>query len=102
MRRWGQAETWARRIGRRSAMHARGYRQNPIAAGINPDDLGVPDSIGSGGTPGPKTRDAIMLLLNAGRSDALRAAIAAAIRRAKGDANGNLSPNDEYHLSVFE
>lgn len=84
----------------------RGYRQDLIAAGTNPDDLGVPDRVKPDGIPGSETREAIMLLLNAGRSDALRAAISAEIRKTKGnpkgDAKAKLSPNDEYRLSVFE
>jgi len=80
----------------------RGYRRDLIAAGTNPDDLGVPKRVRPDGTPGSKTRDAIMLLLNAGRSDALREAIVAEIRNPKGKTKRKLSPNDQYRLSVFE
>jgi hypothetical protein len=74
------------------------YRSQLIAAGTNPDDLGIPEQLDPKGRPNAEVHDAIMLLLNAGRADALRAAIGKRIGRFQ----GGKGENDIYRRSVLE
>ncbi|MFN0107177.1 MAG: hypothetical protein ACKV2U_34405 [Bryobacteraceae bacterium] len=76
----------------------KGYRSDLIAAGINPDEMDVPKTVGTDGIPGSQTRDALMLLLNAGRSDLLRAAIDAEANKLQGGGGAN----DVYRRGVFQ
>ena len=95
--RWGSRK--ATRAEQRAIVKTlEGYRSDLIAAGINPDDLGVPKSFEVDRIPGTDTHDAIMLLLKAGRSDALRAAIGTRVGKLVG-ASGR---NDVYRRSVFK
>jgi hypothetical protein len=74
------------------------YRSGLVAAGINPDDLAVPKQFDLHGGPDSEVRDAIMLLLKAGRSDALRSAIITRVSKLPGAS----SDNDAYRRSVFK
>jgi len=94
---------WGSRKATRAVQNAltntlQGYRSDLIAARTNPDDLGVPKMVVSDGKPGSLTRNAITLLQNAGRADALRAAIDSELVNLEG-ASG---PNDVHRRSVFQ
>jgi len=95
--RWGTGDA-TRAVQRAITKTLREYRSDLISAGTNPADLGVPKQVKPDGKPGSLTRDAIMLLLNAGRSNALRTAITTEVRKVKGDS----SSNDVYRRSVFK
>ena len=95
--RWGRGRATGAVRGAIAASLKR-YRSDLVAAGTNPDDLGVPKQFDLHGGPDSEVHDAIMLLLKAGRSDALRSAIITRVSKLPG-ASGD---NEAYRRSVFK